>query len=146
MNRDYEKILEQARNRYGENKKYFQKLKKLKSGQLDPLMRELHEQVFQEIDCLKCANCCRGTGPLLRERDIARLARTLRMKPGDFTGEYLKIDEDQDYVFQSLPCPFLREGITTVLFMKTDREHAGTTPIPTGYHLKNTPPRCWRIP
>ena len=29
------------------------------------------------------------------------------MKPGEFTDNYLKIDEDEDYIFQSMPCPFL---------------------------------------
>ncbi|MNE52092.1 Flagellin N-methylase [compost metagenome] len=29
------------------------------------------------------------------------------MKPGDFVERYLRIDEDNDYVLQSVPCPFL---------------------------------------
>ncbi len=107
MKREYQTLLTQAEARYKENKKFFQKLKKMKSGQVDSLMRELHDQVFLEIDCLECANCCRGTGPLLRERDISRLAKTLRLRPGEFVETYLKIDEEQDFVFQSLPCPFL---------------------------------------
>ncbi len=107
MDREYEKLLEQAKNRYKENKRYFQKLKKMKSGQVDTLMQDLHEQVFQELDCLKCANCCHGTGPLLRERDITRLSRALKIKPGDFVQSYLKVDEEEDFVFNALPCPFL---------------------------------------
>jgi hypothetical protein len=29
------------------------------------------------------------------------------MKPGVFIEKYLRIDDDHDYVLQSLPCPFL---------------------------------------
>jgi len=107
MHEEYRKILELAGIRYRENKKYFQKLKKQKPGVVDPLMKRLHDQVFLDIDCLQCANCCQGTGPLLRERDISRLAKSLRMKPGDFTETYLRIDEEEDYIFRSMPCPFL---------------------------------------
>ncbi|OQY32637.1 MAG: zinc/iron-chelating domain-containing protein [Spirochaetaceae bacterium 4572_59] len=107
MNSEYQKLLEQAKTRYKENRKYFQKLKKMKAGKVDPIMASLHDEVFMEIDCLKCANCCRGTGPLLRERDISRLSKALRMRPGVFTEQYLQIDEDEDYIFKAMPCPFL---------------------------------------
>ncbi len=106
---EYREILTRAVQKTKENRQYFKKLKKMKSGDVDPLMFRLHSEVFEEIDCLKCSNCCRGTGPLLRERDISRLSKSLRMKPGAFTSRYLRIDEDGDYVFQSMPCPFILE-------------------------------------
>jgi hypothetical protein len=31
------------------------------------------------------------------------------MRPGEFTDKYLKIDEDNDFVLRSAPCPFLDE-------------------------------------
>jgi Fe-S-cluster containining protein len=31
----------------------------------------------------------------------------MKLKPGDFIGKYLRIDEDDDYVLQSSPCAFL---------------------------------------
>ncbi len=106
---EYREILTRAVQKTKENRQYFKKLKKMKSGEVDTLMFRLHTEVFEEIDCLKCSNCCRGTGPLLRERDISRLSRTLRMKPGQFTSQYLRMDEEGDYVFQSMPCPFILE-------------------------------------
>lgn len=107
MEEKYRILLKSAAARYRENKKYFRKLKKMKPGQVDPLMMLIHNEVSQEIDCRDCANCCSITGPLLRERDISRLAKALRMKPGTFTETYLTIDEEEDYVFRCLPCPFL---------------------------------------
>ncbi|MCG9880301.1 MAG: YkgJ family cysteine cluster protein [Bacteroidia bacterium] len=82
-------------------------MRKQKNPQLDTIIQDLHDQAFEEIDCLQCANCCKTTGPLLLNKDIDRLAKDLKMRPADFTEKYLKIDEDKDYVFKQLPCPFL---------------------------------------
>jgi uncharacterized protein len=90
-----------------ENKSFYAQLKRRKPKNLDDSFHELHEEVFAETDCLQCANCCKTTSPLFTDRDIERVAKALRMKPADFITEYLKIDEDGDYVLRSAPCPFL---------------------------------------
>jgi Fe-S-cluster containining protein len=41
------------------------------------------------------------------DKDIDRLAKHLRIRPSEFTENYLRIDEDNDYVFKSVPCSFL---------------------------------------
>jgi len=90
-----------------ENKSLVKKLKKTKPKSLDGSVRGLHDEVFNEIDCLVCANCCRTTSPAIYERDIDRLSKHLRIKPSQLISQHLKIDEDSDYVFHSAPCPFL---------------------------------------
>ena len=70
-------------------------------------MGELHEEAFQEIDCLSCANCCKTTEPLLIPSDIKRISKRLCLKPTEFETQYLRVDEDGDKVLQQLPCPFL---------------------------------------
>lgn len=89
------------------NAKYLKKLKARKPKQLDKIMGELHEEAFQEIDCLSCANCCKTTGPLLIPSDIKRISKRLRLKLTEFETQYLRVDEDGDKVLQQLPCPFL---------------------------------------
>jgi Fe-S-cluster containining protein len=103
----YTKIIEQAHKEKKNNKKLFDKLKKLKPKDLDYTINQLHDEAFEEIDCLKCANCCKTTGPLLLNKDIDRLAENKKMRPADFTQQYIKIDEDGDYVFKQIPCMFL---------------------------------------
>ena len=83
------------------------KLKKRKSKNLDAIVHELHDEAFAEFDCLNCANCCKTIGPRLIEKDIDRLARHFKMKPAAFIEQYVKTDEDSDFVFNSHPCPFL---------------------------------------
>lgn len=90
-----------------QNKKFLSSFKKRNPREVDDLFHAAHEEVFSEIDCLTCANCCKTTSPIFYQSDIERVAKALRMKPGDFIQKYLRIDEDKDYVLQSSPCPFL---------------------------------------
>jgi len=38
---------------------------------------------------------------------VDRIAKHFRMKTQQFISQYLRIDEDNDYVLQSVPCTFL---------------------------------------
>ena len=89
------------------SKSLFSKLKRQKPKTLDVLVHDIHEQVFDEIDCLNCANCCKSISPTLYDKDIERLAKHLRMKPSAFTSQYLIVDKEGDFVFKKSPCPFL---------------------------------------
>ena len=100
---------EQTKLKSKENQQFFKHLKKIKPKVLDKLMHPLHEEVFACTDCLECANCCTTTGPLFTDKDISRIAKYLKIKPSKFTEKYLRIDEDRDYVLQTLPCIFLGE-------------------------------------
>ena len=86
---------------------FFKFLKRKKPSDLDYHMQEINDLVFRRIDCLQCANCCRSLGPRITKNDINRLSKSLRIKQNQFIETYLHIDEDGDYVFRSMPCPFL---------------------------------------
>ncbi|GAK94801.1 hypothetical protein JCM19298_376 [Nonlabens ulvanivorans] len=105
---DFLKSLPQlAAQKKKENQAYFKKLKKKAPKNLDSRMQDLHDETFEEVDCLKCANCCKTTGPLFTHKDIDRIAKHFRMKPSDFIDQFLRIDEDKDYVLKQVPCHFL---------------------------------------
>jgi len=90
-----------------ELKKFLDQLKRKKVRNLDDVFQETHEEVFEETDCLTCANCCKTTSPIFTDKDVVRLAKHFRMRPADFIVKYLRVDEDNDYVLISAPCPFL---------------------------------------
>lgn len=90
-----------------ENEAFYKRLKSKPPKNLDELFHEANDEVFDRIDCLSCANCCKTTSPIFYQRDIERAAKAVRMKPGDFIEKYLKVDEDQDYVLKQSPCAFL---------------------------------------
>lgn len=96
-----------AKDKHKENISFFTKLKKKTPKDLDYLMQELHNEEFKKTDCLQCANCCKTTGPLFIDKDIERIAKHFKMKPSKFIENYLRIDEENDYVLQSVPCSFL---------------------------------------
>lgn len=98
------------------NKKYFRKLKKSKRKNLDALFHQLHETTFEHTDCLDCANCCKTTSPIFTTKDIERIAKTLKLKPAQFIEQYLRIDEDEDYVLTTAPCPFLEADNTCRIY------------------------------
>ena len=109
-------IVKLAKDKHIENKKYFDKLKKKTPKNLDYIMQELHEAEFKKTDCLSCANCCKTTGPLFTIADIERISKHLKLKQQQFIDRYLRIDEDKDYVLQSVPCTFLDNENACVIY------------------------------
>ncbi len=74
---------------------------------MDLQVHALHDKISERTDCLSCGNCCRTLGPRITDKDIDRMAKSLRIKTSDVIAKYLRVDEDGDMVFKSMPCPFL---------------------------------------
>ena len=104
---DLEKYHQLALQKQKEHRKVLANLKKKPPKNLDKIAQEIHDEVFQEIDCTACANCCKTLGPDFKEADITRIAKYFKMKLPAFEAEFLQVDEDGDKVFKSMPCPFL---------------------------------------
>jgi uncharacterized protein len=116
MKQILEQLPKEAKDKHIENKKYFEKLKKKPPKNLDYIMQDLHDAEFKKTDCLSCANCCKTTGPLFTDADIDRIAKHLRHKPQQFIAQYLRVDEDKDYVLQSVPCNFLDQDNSCFIY------------------------------
>jgi hypothetical protein len=101
------RLLELARSRAADIDRFYVRLRLRRVRDLDRLFREAHARAFATVDCLRCAACCRSPGPRLNPADVRRLADHLDTRPAAFAERYLSIDEDQDTVFRTLPCPFL---------------------------------------
>jgi uncharacterized protein len=92
-----------------ENSQFLKQLSAKPAGKVDDAFRTLHEAVFSEVNCLDCGNCCKSLGPRLTDADIRRISNVLKIRPSDLTNKFLRLDEDNDYVFNRMPCPFLTE-------------------------------------
>lgn len=90
-------------------KRFLDRIKKRKPDQLEQHQWAVHQEVFEQTDCLDCANCCRNYSPIFKPHDINRLAGFLNIKPGQFIDQYVHLDEEGDYVLNTSPCPFLGE-------------------------------------
>ena len=104
---DIEKYHQLALQKQKEHRKVLTNLKKKPPKNLDKIAQEIHDEVFQEIDCTACANCCKTLGPDFKEADITRIAKYFKMKLPAFEAEFLQVDEDGDKVFKSSLAPFL---------------------------------------
>lgn len=88
-------------------KSYRRLLEKGNRNRMLKRLPDLHEEAFSQTDCLSCANCCKNYSPRFKQPDIKRIARVLKIREGDLVSQYLRLDNEGDYVTQSSPCPFL---------------------------------------
>lgn len=103
----YQDDLDLAASNSKQNLAYLRKLKKQKPKDMDQRFQSLHDEVFEAIDCLSCANCCKTTSPIFLQSDISRLSKSIKMSVPTFIETYLKVDDENDYVLRQAPCPFL---------------------------------------
>ena len=88
-------------------KQYKQLLQRADKNKVLKQLPDFHEEAFSKINCLHCANCCKGYSPRFKTPDIKRISKYVGMKEGDFIEKYLDLDKEGDYVTKSSPCPFL---------------------------------------
>jgi Fe-S-cluster containining protein len=81
---------------------------KLKSDEIDAIVRRLYFEVRGQVDCLACGNCCRTFSPTLNDKDIDRLALGLKMTREELIRKHLCGTKDgESLALNTTPCPFL---------------------------------------
>lgn len=98
-----EKVV-QNRSRF---RRFLTKVEKNPPKGLDALMNELDKEVWQEIDCLACSNCCRNMTPTYTFKDLQRISKHLNMTISQFKEKWLYKDRNGDWMNVSTPCQFL---------------------------------------
>lgn len=88
-------------------KKYRQFLARGDKNKVLKALPDLHQEAFEKIDCLQCANCCKNYSPRFKTPDIKRISKHLKMRESEFIEKHLRVDEDGDFVVNEKPCPFL---------------------------------------
>jgi Fe-S-cluster containining protein len=93
----------------------FNKFNKIPTNELtESDSTEIIEQVWNEIDCKSCANCCKSSAASIDIDDIKRISNHLNMSSGDFINKFLnkknKDNEPDSWVINTKPCPFLNLG------------------------------------
>jgi Fe-S-cluster containining protein len=100
-----------------ENWKFRSYLKNLdiRTNQLDKIVHKINDEVTSQIDCTKCANCCKVNYPVLDEKDIAKFSSSQNGSIREFKSAYLLISKEEKgkYNFNSMPCPFLKDNKCT---------------------------------
>lgn len=73
---------------------------------IDKLTTIIDKEVWQEVDCLSCANCCKVMTPTFTEQDIKRISAHFNQTPAAFKKQWLK-KSNKEFVNKSQPCQFL---------------------------------------
>ncbi|MEO6221014.1 MAG: YkgJ family cysteine cluster protein [Ginsengibacter sp.] len=75
---------------------------------LDKLSEEIDKAVWEQVNCLNCANCCKVMSPTYTFQDIKRISAHLGMRPKNFKEKWLYLDKrENDWMNKSRPCQFL---------------------------------------
>lgn len=69
-------------------------------------------KVARQIDCTKCAKCCKDMGPRVSKRDVRAISQCLGITPELVVSKYLKERKDKagEYLASKIPCPFLKKN------------------------------------
>lgn len=98
-----------ARHQKTGMRRYLSRLDKESPRGLDRHIAGLEKEVWKEIDCLTCANCCKTMTPTFNKRDLKRISAHFKMTPEAFTRKWLKQERhgDKDLINKWTPCQFL---------------------------------------
>lgn len=90
-------------------KRFLSRIERKPSRGIDSLTPIIEKEVWKEVDCLSCANCCKTMTPTFTPKDIKRIANHLEMSVPAFQKKWLKRERggDRDWINKSTPCQFL---------------------------------------
>ena len=89
-------------------KSFLTKTSKHNSKAWEANAEEMNKEVWKEVDCLSCANCCKTMTPTFTPTDIKRIAAHLNTTPKEFKEKWLRYDKkDNDWLNKLNPCQFL---------------------------------------
>lgn len=103
--------LRSFRQKANRNKRSFRrfltKTEKALPRNADKLTATLEKEVWKEVDCLACANCCKQMSPTYNAADLRRISAHLKMTTDEFKKKWLYKDRSGDWMNKSTPCQFL---------------------------------------
>lgn len=86
---------------------YLTRLVKSKPRNIEKNIIRLEKEVWKEVDCLSCGNCCKTMTPTFTQKDINRISKHFGETPKEFYKKWLKKDRHGDVVNKKEPCQFL---------------------------------------
>jgi Fe-S-cluster containining protein len=90
-------------------RRFLSKLGKQPPKGLQNLTARLEKEVWKEVDCLSCANCCKTMTPTFNAKDIKRISAHYGQTEKEFKEKWLRREKggDRDWLTKGEPCQFL---------------------------------------
>ncbi len=73
---------------------------------VDSIVHRLHNELFEDFNCIACSNCCATIVPLVEDDEIEVISTKLELTAAEFKSQYLTIT-NEGFVINNKPCPFL---------------------------------------
>lgn len=96
-----------VRNHKKRLRTFLTKVEKDPLHQLDKMTGSIEKEVWKEVDCLSCGNCCKTMSPTFNKTDIKRISAHFSLTPEAFTKKWLRKDRVGDMLNKTEPCQFL---------------------------------------
>lgn len=88
--------------------RFLNRLKRNAPRNLQSIALKASGNVWNEIDCLSCANCCKTMTPTYTNADIKKIASYLRISTDEMKSKWLKKERGTgNWVNRATPCQFL---------------------------------------
>ena len=108
------KQLGEKKNRENWEFRSFLKFVDLEMEELDSIVHDIYQKVSSQIDCTKCANCCKEMKPVLDIEDIKRFSSGIDIPFEEFKNQHIEKGEDKnEFYFNKKPCSFLKDNLCT---------------------------------
>lgn len=89
-------------------RRFLTRLEKNPPRRLDQLTIGLEKEVWAEVDCLSCANCCKTMTPTFNKTDLKRISAHFGQSVDEFKEKWLyKERSTGDWMNRKQPCQFL---------------------------------------
>ncbi len=104
--REFKKVIKDNKSRY---RRFLSKLEKDPPRSLDKLTARAEGEVWKEVECLSCANCCKTMTPTFTPADIRRISAHFNMTQDEFKKKWLRQERGgpRDWMNVKQPCQFL---------------------------------------
>jgi uncharacterized protein len=110
LKREIEKSARRAYQKKREISLFLKTLNRKKPKNLLQITKETDKEVWQEIDCQKCAHCCKTMTPTFTKPEVKKIAASINLTYEEYFEKYLMIDADNgDIVNRNTPCQHLRK-------------------------------------
>lgn len=102
--RSFRKKLSHYRKLY---RSFLNRTEKNPPAGINKLTPIIEAEVWAEVDCLSCANCCKKMTPTFTDRDLKRISAHFQQTPEEFKKKWLKKERNGDWTNVLQPCQFL---------------------------------------
>lgn len=86
---------------------YLNRVEKNPPKAIDKATPILEAEVWNEVDCLSCANCCKKMTPTFTDKDLKRISAHFNQTIEEFKKKWLRKERNGDWVNVLQPCQFL---------------------------------------